>query len=182
MLHRVSCWNHACILQNPDWVHYESVWSFTAICVMGVVWSPYGNCTPNGHLAVNCTGFGCTIKCYLLITPEFHRIFLWKVLHMAINIMDHFYMTTKFSKHEHVTINYHILIIQDIIMSTSIVIYKCFNLCSTLYEMNCHVRYFVWEKFAYLCDYWQKSCCTTKNFFSNVHFYHIFGLLAVQFP
>ena len=54
----------------------------------------------NGHFAVNCTGFGCTIKCYFLIPPEFYRIFLWKVLLMAINIMDLFCMTIKFSKHE----------------------------------------------------------------------------------
>ena len=56
---------------------------------------------PNGHSAVNCIGFGCTIKCYFLTTPEFYRIFLCKVLHMAINITDHFFMTMKFSKHEH---------------------------------------------------------------------------------
>ena len=61
---------------------------------------PIETAPPNTHSAVNCTGFGCTIKRYFLITPEFYRIFLWKVLHTAIDITDHFCMTTKFSKHE----------------------------------------------------------------------------------
>ena len=60
---------------------------------------PIETVQPNSYLTVNCTSFGCTIKYYFLITPEFHRIFLWKVLHAAINIMDHFCMTTNFSKH-----------------------------------------------------------------------------------
>ena len=54
---------------------------------------------PNGQLAVDCTGFGCTIKCYFLITPKFYRGFLWKILDMAINIIDHFCMTMNFWKH-----------------------------------------------------------------------------------
>ena len=36
-----------------------------------------------------------------LITPEFYRFFLWKVLHMAIDTMDHFYVMMKFSEQEH---------------------------------------------------------------------------------
>ena len=68
--------------------------------------------------------------------------------------------------------NYHILIIQDVITLTSIVIYKCFML-SIFCEINCHIRYFVWGKFACMSDFWQKFCWTAKYFFSNVHF--IFG-------
>ena len=51
---------------------------------------------PNGQLAVNCTAFGC----YFLLTPEFFRVFLWKVLDTVINIIDHFCMIMKFSAHE----------------------------------------------------------------------------------
>ena len=49
-----------------------------------------------------------------------------------------------------IIVNYHILIIWDIITSNCIVNYKCFNKFSTLYDMNCHVRYFVREEFAIL--------------------------------
>ena len=39
------------------------------------------------------------------------------------------------------------------------------TLVYTLHEINCPVRYFVREKFPYLCDFSQKSCCTPKYFF-----------------
>ena len=55
---------------------------------------------PNGQLAVNCKGFGCTIKGYFVIIHDFYRVFLWEALQKAINIMNRFCMTTKFSKHE----------------------------------------------------------------------------------
>ena len=29
-----------------------------------------------------------------------------------------------------------------------------------LYDINCRIRYFLREKFAYLCDFWQKLACT----------------------
>ena len=35
------------------------------------------------------------------MTPELYRVFLWKVLHMAIDTMDCFYVKMKFSEHEH---------------------------------------------------------------------------------
>ena len=37
----------------------------------------------------------------------------------------------------------------------------------------------MWEKFAYLCDFWQKSCCTPKYCFSKYTFYHILVNLSV---
>ena len=80
---------------------------------------------PNDWLEVNCTGFGCTIKGYFVIIPEFYRVFLWEVLHAAVNIKNHFRMTNNFLNMS-VAINYHILIIQDMITSTCIVINKCF--------------------------------------------------------
>ena len=61
---------------------------------------PVETTQPNGQLAVNCTGFRCTIKCYFLITPEFYRVFFWKVLHIAVNIVNCFCMTMIFSKHD----------------------------------------------------------------------------------
>ena len=125
---------------------------------------PIETVQPNGYLAVNCTGFGCTIKCYFLITPEFYRIFLWKVLHMAINITDRFCMIMKFSKHENNSqlsypdhsryhnVNFH---------------------CNLQVFLICWVHYMklglIWEKFPYSCGFWQKSCCTTKYFFTNIY-------------
>ena len=47
---------------------------------------PVETVQPNGQLAVNCTGFGCTIKCYFVIKPEFCRVFFCKVLPMAIDM------------------------------------------------------------------------------------------------
>ena len=61
---------------------------------------PIETIRPNGQLVVNCAGFGFIIKCYFFFT-EFYRVFLWKVLHKTINILDHFCMTMKFYKHEH---------------------------------------------------------------------------------
>ena len=34
---------------------------------------------PNRQLAVNCIGFGCTIKSYFVLTHKFYSGFLWKV-------------------------------------------------------------------------------------------------------
>ena len=65
-----------------------------------VLCHPIDSVRPNGQLAVNFTGFGCTTKGHFVIIPEFYRFSLWEVLHMLINIMNHFCMTTKFSKHE----------------------------------------------------------------------------------
>ena len=62
---------------------------------------PTDSVRPNGQFAVNCTGFGCTIKGYFVIIPEFYGVFFWEVLHTAINIMNHYHMKTKISKHEH---------------------------------------------------------------------------------
>ena len=35
--------------------------------------------------------------------------------------------------------------------------------------LYCRTKYYVWEKFAHLCDFWQKYCCTPKYFISNIH-------------
>ena len=105
---------------------------------------------------------------------EFYSVFLWKVVHTDINNMDHFCMKTKSSKHKRNNqllypdhLKYHNV--------NLIVIYKFFNLLSILYEIICHIRYLVWEKFASLYDFWQQSCFTAKYFFSNIQFYRIFG-------
>ena len=44
---------------------------------------------------------------------------------------------------------------------------------SILCEANCHIRYVVWGKFAYLYDFWQKSCCTA-NISSPIHIFTVF--------
>ena len=172
-----------------------------------------------GHLVVNYTGFGWNF----VITPEFYRVFLQKVLHMAINVgLEHFSCDVArpvfrlglfqisrninsrpwpdpmsagamffkeiimFAPETFTTIMNHFCMSvtvnlsypdhpRYIITSTCNVIYMCFNMLSTLYETNCCIRYFVWEKFAYLWHFWQKSCCTSKYFFSNIHFHRIFG-------
>ena len=35
---------------------------------------PTDSVRPNGELAVNCTGFGCTAKGYFVIISSFHRV------------------------------------------------------------------------------------------------------------
>ena len=81
---------------------YKTTASFLLHCCITSLrpCAPYRNCTAKSPVRNNCTGFRRTIKGYFLITPEFYRVFLWKVLHMAINIVDCFCMTMKFSKHE----------------------------------------------------------------------------------
>ena len=88
---------------------------------------------------------------------------------MAIDTVDCFYVKMKFSEYEGNTqlscpdhSGYH---------KVKLHCNWCvFNEFKTLYNMNCHIRYFVREKFAYLCNFWQKSSCTSKKFWSNIHF------------
>ena len=102
---------------TPSWCSHRRPSVNNFVTILSKQYSPNQNLKCN----VNCTSFGCTLKSYFLITPKFCKIFLWEVLHMAINII----VWQQNFPNMSVTFNYHILISQTIIMSASIVIYKC---------------------------------------------------------
>ena len=83
---------------------------------------------------------------------------------MAINIVDHSCMTMAFSKRE-----YHILFIQDVKMSTCLVIYHGFNMLHALMKLIA-VQDTLCEKSLLLCVISDKNLLYTQYFFSNIHF------------
>ena len=78
-----------------------------------------------------------------------------------------------------VIVNYYILIIQEKNINLHCKLQTVFNKFSTLYGMNYHIRNFLREKFAYLCDF----CLFVHPKHSDqIYIFAIFLVyLAVQF-